>query len=305
MTRHLLAIHDLNTDRLRGLIDEGSRYADQAPTDDTRDQLRGETVAQLFYEPSTRTRCSFELAARRLGADVLNLDLDTASTTKGETVIDTVRTLAAMGVRFFVMRHGDADTVAAVADALPDACHLLNAGAGTSQHPTQALLDMLTLHRAGYNFNALDIGIVGDIAHSRVASSTITALQRLGVPRIRLGGPPAFLPDTAPEGATLCHKLADAVAGADVVMTLRIQRERMPAELAGDVAAYHREWGLTDARIDELAPAARIMHPGPVNRGVEIDDGLADGDRSLILDQVSNGVPARMAALAWLHRGDD
>lgn len=305
MTRHLLAIHDLDADRLRKLIDEGSRYADQAATDEARELLASETVAQLFYEPSTRTRCSFELAARRLGADVLNLDLDTASTTKGETVIDTVRTLAAMGVHFFVMRHSDADTVAAVAEALPDDCHLLNAGAGTSQHPTQALLDMLTLHRAGYDVGSLDIAIVGDIAHSRVASSAITALQRLGAQRIRLGGPPAFLPETAPEGATLCHKLADTIAGADVVMTLRIQRERMPAELAGDAAAYHREWGLTGKRIEELAPGARIMHPGPVNRGVEIDDGLADGDRSLILDQVSNGVPARMAALAWLHRGDD
>lgn len=305
MTRHLLAIHDLDTDTLRQLIEDGNRFADQAPTEAARERMRGETVAQLFYEPSTRTRCSFEMAARRLGADVLNLDLDTASTTKGESAIDTVRTLAAMGVRFFVMRHGDAETVAEVAAALPDGCHLLNAGAGMSQHPTQALLDMLTLRRAGFDFAKLDIGIVGDIAHSRVASSVLTALNLLGTRRIRLGGPPAFLPDTAPDGARLCDNLAETIRDADVVMTLRIQRERMPAELAGDTAAYHEQWGLTEGRITELAPEARIMHPGPVNRGVEIDDELADGSRSLILDQVGNGVAARMAALAWLHRGDN
>lgn len=304
MTRHLLAISDLSADSLRELIERGVHHAESDPGGEARDQLRGETVAQLFYEPSTRTRCSFEIAARRLGADVLNLDLDTASTTKGETVVDTMRTLAAMGVRFFVMRHGDAAVVAQAAEALPTECHLLNAGAGTSQHPTQALLDMLTLRRAGVDFAGLDISIVGDLAHSRVAASAVAALRLLGTRRIRLGGPAAFLPESPPTGVALHDNLADAIRGSDVVMTLRIQKERMPAEMAGDPQAYHREWGLTEDRVAACAPDARIMHPGPVNRGVEIDDQLADGPRSLILAQVRNGVAARMAALDWLHSGD-
>ncbi len=300
MTRHFLAISDLDPDQLLRLIRRGRDHAAADPRQESRLGLRGLSVAQLFYEPSTRTRCSFELAARRLGADVLNLDIDTASTVKGETALDTAMTLAAMGVRLFVIRHADAELIRTLADALPPGCAVLNAGAGRRQHPTQALLDMITLDEAGLDPAALSVSIVGDIRHSRVASSVIAALQTLGCRRIRLGGPPAFLPETTPPEVECHDNLADTIRDADVVMTLRIQRERMQAgELAG-IDDYHHQWGLREATLAKYAPRARIMHPGPMNRGVEIEDAVADGPRSLILDQVRNGVAARMAALEWL-----
>lgn len=299
MTRHLLSISELDADTLRQLIARGRDYAASTATEH-RKTLAGQTVAQLFYEPSTRTRCSFELAAQRLGADVLNLDIDTASAVKGETIVDTTRTLAAMGVRLFVIRHADSEVIAETAAALPRGCAVVNAGAGCHQHPTQGLLDMLTLDEAGFRFEQLDISLVGDIRHSRVAGSAIDALRILGTRRVRLGGPTDFLPDKPPATVELHDTLAAAIQDTDVVMTLRIQRERMSTSEMGDPAAYHRHWGLTEAGLQRHAPGARVMHPGPMNRGVEIDDTVADGPRSLILDQVRNGVPARMAALAWL-----
>ncbi|MEA5445260.1 aspartate carbamoyltransferase catalytic subunit [Gammaproteobacteria bacterium AB-CW1] len=309
MTQHLLAIDDLEPGQLRTLLDLARSHADADPQTESRTQLSGVTVAQLFYEPSTRTRCSFEIAARRLGADVLNLDINHTSTVKGETVVDTVRTLAAMGVRLFVIRHGDARVVQAAADVLPPNCHLLNAGAGTRQHPTQALLDMLTLMRAGFDFARLDISIVGDLRHSRVAASAVEALRMLGAASIRMGGPEGFLPDNAPAGVSLHQDLKETIQGAAVIMALRIQRERIAADVLTDPqlahpTAYHEQWGLNEARVAQWAPSARVLHPGPMNRGVEIDDELADGPRSLILDQVQNGVAARMAALTWLFHGD-
>jgi len=304
MTRHLLAISDLSPITLKTLIARGKSFAAQQPSMEDRQLLHGETMAQLFYEPSTRTRCSFEIAARRLGADVLNLEMGSSSETKGETIRDTARTLAAMGVKLFVIRHKEPTVVSNMAEALPSDCHLLNAGSGSRQHPTQALLDMLTLDRAAYDFSQLDIAIVGDLRHSRVAASAIEALQKLKTHSIRLGGPSGFLPDKVPTGVSQHDNLADSIRGADVVMTLRIQRERIISEQLGELSDYHADWGLSEARLKELAPNARIMHPGPMNRGVEIDDAVADGPRSLVLDQVENGVAARMAALEWLHIGD-
>jgi aspartate carbamoyltransferase catalytic subunit len=301
MTRHLLTIGALDADLLRALIARGRHHA-VGPDPDSRRLLAGHSVAQLFYEPSTRTRCSFELAARRLGADVLNLDIDTTSAVKGETVVDTARTLAAMGVKLFVIRHSDSDVIAETAAALPEGSAVLNAGAGSQQHPTQALLDMLTLDEAGFRFQQLDISIVGDIRRSRVANSAVEALSLLGAKRIRLGGPGGFLPDTLPDMVERHDSLATAIEGADVVMTLRIQRERMRNDENLDTADYHRQWGLSEDHLKEHAPKARVMHPGPMNRGVEIDSAVADGPRSLILDQVRNGVAARMAALEWLAK---
>jgi len=303
MTRHLLSIQDLDADTLGHLVSASEAFAQQGPTD-RQSLLEGQTVAMLFYEPSTRTRCSFELAARRLGADVLKLDMDSSSSSKGETVADTVRTLAAMGVRLFVMRHGDKSAIESAARALPADCHLLNAGAGTQDHPTQTLLDLVTLAREGHDIRQLDISIIGDLRHSRVVNSWLQAIDKLGCRRLRLGAPAGFRPDTVPGNAISSDTLADSIQDAEVIMALRIQQERLADASLADSEAFHAEWGLDEARVAQWAPKARIMHPGPMNRGVEIDSALADGPRSLILKQVENGVPARMAALAWLFSGD-
>jgi len=311
MNQHLLSINELSTEDLLTLIELGQTMSQDMGQDMGQDRseprpqapLAGETVAMLFYEASTRTRCSFELAARRLGADVLNLDIDTTSVSKGETVADTVRTLAAMGVKGFVMRHSDRAVIDAAAQALPHGHHLLNAGAGTQDHPSQTLLDLLTLARAGQDIQQLDISIVGDLRHSRVASSALQALSRLGFRRLRLGAPPGLLPEQVPDGVLPCDDLESSIKDAEVIMTLRIQRERMSDKLLGDEQQYHRDWGLSAEKIAAWAPKARIMHPGPMNRGVEIDDAVADGPNSLILEQVAQGVPARMAALTWLFSG--
>ncbi|MCP1728399.1 aspartate carbamoyltransferase catalytic subunit [Natronospira proteinivora] len=303
MSQHLLSIRDLDADTLKRLVADGQAFAKQGPTH-RQDLLQGQTIAMLFYEPSTRTRCSFELAARRLGADVLNLDMQSSSSRKGETVADTVATLAAMGVRLFVMRHEERAAIDAAARALPDGCHLLNAGAGTRDHPTQILLDLLTLAREGHDIQRLDLSIIGDLRHSRVVNSWLQAIEHLGCHRLRLGAPGVFRPETVPPEATLSDTLADSIQGAQVIMALRIQQERLTKGTTGENELFHEHWGLNEARIAEWAPQAQIMHPGPMNRGVEIDSALADGPRSLILKQVENGVPARMAALAWLFSGD-
>ncbi|MFD0739345.1 aspartate carbamoyltransferase catalytic subunit [Lysobacter koreensis] len=296
---HLLTLEHLPRPRLVALLDRAQRFADGA---DDRAALAGMAVCTLFFEPSTRTRLSFQLAAQRLGADVLNFDASSSSTSKGETARDTLKTIEAMGVRGFIVRHKDDGAVAALAAAADPGTALINAGDGRSAHPTQGLLDMLTLRQAkGDDFARLKVAIVGDVKHSRVARSDLHALRTLGAGDIRVCGPASLLPDDATlDGCTVTADLDAALDGVDAVMMLRLQRERMAEGLVASLDDYHRDYGLSSARLRRAARDAVVLHPGPMNRGIEITDDVADGPQSLILKQVANGVAARMAVLEAL-----
>lgn len=303
--RHLLTLEGLSADELKGLLDFAQFYVRYPGDMAARDgSLAGRTVANLFFEPSTRTRVSFELAAKRLGADVVNLDLHSSSRVKGETVLDTIYTLQAMGVDVFVMRDSEPGVPAFVAAHVQPHVSVLNAGEAHVSHPTQGLLDVLTIRqRKGKDLGALCVAIVGDIKHSRVARSTGVALQTLGVGELRLVSPAELAPE--PEefpGAKRCASLAEGIRGADVIMALRIQKERMDTSQIPDVDAFLREWGITGQTIRRARPDAIVLHPGPMNRGVEITSDVADGPQSAVQQQVRNGVAVRMAVLATIVR---
>ncbi|MDQ3038612.1 MAG: aspartate carbamoyltransferase catalytic subunit [Pseudomonadota bacterium] len=301
--KHLLTLDGIP----RAVLEELLRRADAlgAHADGgsaMRGVLAGKAICTLFFEASTRTRCSFSLAAQRLGADVLNFDASTASTSKGESDLDTLKTLEAMGVHGFVVRHKTDGAVAALAAAAGPGTVILNAGDGRSNHPTQGLLDMLTLQQAkGADFAALKVLIVGDVKHSRVARSDLHALRALGTGEIRVCGPAALLPDDDTlRGCTVGDDFDAMLDGVDAVMMLRLQRERMVEGLVASLEDYHRDFGLTMGRLRRAAPDAIVMHPGPMNRGVEIADDVADGPQSRVLQQVANGVAVRMAVLETL-----
>ena len=299
--RHLLTLEDLPRAQLEILL---ARAAELRPValGGGLDALRGHTVANLFFEPSTRTRSSFQLAARRLGAEVLNFEVAQSSARKGESLLDTLRNLEAMGADLFVVRHPESRAVAELAIQAGPGTAIVNAGDGRNAHPTQGLLDMLTIRQhKGEDFSRLTVAIVGDVRHSRVARSDLHALRTLGAGEIRVAAPPSLLPEARElAGARVFDSLDAALEGADVVMMLRLQRERMEEGLVPSLEAYHAEWGLSRARLVRAKPDAIVMHPGPMNRGVEIDDAVADGPQSVILQQVSNGVAVRMAVLAQL-----
>ena len=301
--RHLLSLEGLPRPELERLLERAQRLtADAHGGTAQRGVLAGKAVCTLFFEPSTRTRSSFSLAAQRLGADLLNFDASTASTTKGEADLDTLKTLEAMGVHAFVVRHKRDGAVAELAAAAAPDTVLLNAGDGRSNHPTQGLLDMLTLRQAkGADFSRLKVAIVGDVKHSRVARSDLHALRTLGCGEIRVCGPASLLPDDDTlRGCTVTEDLDAALDGVDAAMMLRLQRERMAEGLVASIEDYHRDYGLTDSRLARAAPDAIVMHPGPMNRGVEITDAVADGPQSRVLRQVANGVAVRMAVLEAL-----
>lgn len=268
------------------------------------EDLRDVVVANVFSEPSTRTRAAFEIATTSLGGTVINLDLLQSSVRKGESVADSLANLAAMGTGVFVVRDGENGSMARLAsglDKLADRAALVSAGEGTRSHPSQALLDAATMWAAtGRPVGDLDVVIVGDIRHSRVAAANLRLLQKLGVRHLRIAGPAALLPpDTEFPAVDRANSLPDALAGADVVMTLRVQRERLADHYDLDPDEYARNWQLTSEQLADFAPAAVVMHPGPLNRGVEIESALADGPRSAILDQVRIGVSARRVLLAF------
>ena len=295
--RHLLTLDGLQ----RSLIEELLASAEAHASGPARGQaLSGITVANLFGEPSTRTRASFELAALRQGADVVNLDNAHSSRAKGETLLDTVHTLLAMRVDVFVMRDAEPGVQAEAARAVDREAAVVSAGEAHLSHPTQGLLDALTIRQCKGGFDGISVAIVGDVARSRVARSAHRVLTTLGVPDIRLVGPANMMPQ-GPEfaGARRFEALAPGIAGADVVMMLRIQHERAGGGPV-DVAAYHREFGLTAERLAGASPKAIVMHPGPMNRGVEIDPDVADGPQSVIRRQVANGLAVRMAVLMHL-----
>jgi aspartate carbamoyltransferase catalytic subunit len=295
--RHLLTLEGLPRETLLHLLDRAQAIVDE----DADRSLSGTAVCTLFFEPSTRTRLSFQRAVQRLGGEVLNFDAATSSTTKGETARDTLRTIEAMGVRGFVVRHPQDGAVAALAEAAGPGTALINAGDGRHAHPTQGLLDMLTLRQAKGDLSALKVLIVGDVKHSRVARSDLHALRTLGVRDIRICAPRPLLPDDgAPAGCEVIDDFDAAIEDVDAVMMLRLQRERMEEGLITSLDDYHRDYGLSTARLGRAAADAVVMHPGPMNRGVEIDDDVADGPQSLILRQVANGVAVRMAVLEAL-----
>jgi aspartate carbamoyltransferase catalytic subunit len=300
--RHFLTLEGLPRTVLVRLLDLAQNFDDRRGDPALRSTLAGRTVCTLFFEPSTRTRSSFHIAAQQLGADVLNFDASTSSTSKGETARDTLKNLEAMGVHGFVVRHREDGAVATLAAEARAGTALVNAGDGRIAHPTQGLLDMLTLRQAkGADFSKLKVAIIGDVKHSRVARTDLHALRTLGTGEIRVCGPATLLPDDATlAGCTVTQDLDAALEDVDAVMMLRLQRERMAEGLVGSLEDYHRDYGLTVQRLKRAAPEAVVLHPGPMNRGVEIDDDVADGPQSLILRQVANGVAARMAVLEVL-----
>jgi aspartate carbamoyltransferase catalytic subunit len=300
--RHLLGIDELSVADAETILDEAEGWARfNRGRHKSDDRLAGLTQFNVFFENSTRTLFSFEVAGKRLGATVANFHVAGSSVHKGETLIDTALTLNAMRPDVMVVRHGDTGAPAAVAEAVD--CAVVNAGDGTGEHPTQALLDALTIRRGLGRIQGLRIAICGDIRHSRVAGSNMRLLTKLGA-EVRVVGPQALLPETLREGVAAFTDFEEGIEGADIVMMLRIQRERMEQALSGTVADFHQSYGLTMARLDRAAPKALVMHPGPMNRGVEIDAEVADHpERSLILEQVEMGVAVRMAVLDLLTRG--
>lgn len=301
--RHLLTLEGLPAATLTALLDQAQALLPHAHAGTAlRDRLAGRTLCTLFFETSTRTRSSFQLAATRLGMDVLNFDVGTSSTRKGESALDTLKTLEAMGVDLFVVRHADNGAVAALAAGARPGTRIINAGDGRSAHPTQGLLDMLTLRqRKGADFARLKVLIAGDLKHSRVARSDLHALRTLGCGELRVCGPANLLPgEDVLQGCRVFSDFDQAIAGVDAAIMLRLQRERMDEGLVPSLEGYYKDFGLSPARLARAAPDAIVLHPGPMNRGVEIDGSVADGAQSAILQQVANGLPLRMAVISAL-----
>ncbi|OGT32254.1 MAG: aspartate carbamoyltransferase [Gammaproteobacteria bacterium RBG_16_51_14] len=263
--------------------------------------LRGKTVVNLFFEPSTRTRTTFELAAKRLSADVLNLNIPYSSTSKGETLSDTLRTLEAMHSDMFVVRHDNSGAAHYIASQVAPHISVINGGDGRHAHPTQAMLDMFTIRRHKGTFSSLVVAIVGDILHSRVARSLIHALTTLGVCEVRVVAPNTLLPAEVEKlGVHVFHDMRRGLADADVVYMLRLQRERMRSALLPSENEYFYRYGLTREKLAVARPDVIVMHPGPINRGIEIESSVADGEHSVILEQVSHGIAVRMAVMAMV-----
>jgi aspartate carbamoyltransferase catalytic subunit len=297
--RHLLTLEGLDRRLIENLLDRAQSYLRSAARTHARSKvLAGVTIANLFSEPSTRTRASFELAGKRLGAEVINLDLHLSSRVKGESMLDTIYTLEAMSIDVFVVRDAEPGVPQFVAEHVSAPTSVLSAGEAHVSHPTQGLLDALTVIRHKERLEGRAIVIVGDVRHSRVARSAVQAFATLGARDLRLVAPPELMPDA--NEFTGCRRFEDmdaALAGADVVMMLRIQTERMAETEIPDAAAYTRRYGLSAARLQRARPDAIVMHPGPMNRGVEIAEDVADGKQSVIREQVTNGVAVRMAVL--------
>ena len=297
--RHLTTLENLPRECIERLLDRAITMRD-ACAHGTRklDLLNGRTILNLFFEPSTRTRTSFELAARRLGADVINFDIGFSSTAKGEELFDTLHTLEAMHLDAIIVRHKVSGTPDELVRHAMSGVSVVNAGDGNRAHPTQGLLDALTIRQHRPDFSRLIVVICGDVKHSRVARSDVHALSKLGTKEIRLCGPAGLMPEHSEfPSCTFYDNFDQAIEGADVAIMLRLQKERMSSIDLPDEAAYFREYGLDTRRLAKAANGCLVMHPGPINRGIEIAPNVADGPQSRILEQVSNGVFVRMAVL--------
>ena len=303
--KHLLGIRELNADEITHLLDTAETFRDISQREIKKvPALRGRTVINLFFEPSTRTRTSFEIAAKRLSADAVNISVSTSSVSKGETLLDTARNLEAMSPDCIVVRHSMAGAPQQLARM--GNSPIVNAGDGSHEHPTQALLDALTIRERKGNIQNLKVAIIGDVLHSRVARSNVHLLTKLGA-SVSVAGPGTLVPtefaELVDQGLRVEKGIQDAIDGADVVMILRIQRERQDAAFFPSMREYAVHYGLQAKYLKLAAEDAIVMHPGPMNRGVEISSEIADGSRSLILDQVTNGVAVRMAVLYLLAGG--
>ncbi len=300
--KHFLSVEGLPPLLLEEILDRAQQFVSlpnkaqvQAPL------LRGKTVMNLFFENSTRTRTTFELAAKRLSADLINLDIRNSSATKGESLLDTIRNLEAMGCDMFVVRHPSSSAAHFIARYCAPHISVLNAGDGRHAHPTQGMLDMLTIRQHKGDFTPLKVAIVGDIKHSRVARSQIHALTTLCTGEIRLIAPKTLMPEGIEQmGVSVYTDIEEGIKGVDVVIMLRLQHERMKTALLPSVREYYARYGLTEERLELAKSDAIVMHPGPVNRGVEIDSRVADGPQSVIMQQVTNGIAVRMAVMSMV-----
>jgi aspartate carbamoyltransferase catalytic subunit len=303
--RHLLTIEGLSRELITEILDTAESFASMnAQAVKKVPLLRGKTIVNLFFEASTRTRTTFELAAKRLSADVLNINIATSATVKGESLLDTLRNLEAMYVDMFVVRHQASGAAHFIARHVAPHVSVLNAGDGRHAHPTQALLDMFTIRRHKGDFGALRVAIVGDILHSRVARSQIHALNILGTGEIRVIAPQSLLPAHVESlGVHVHNDIRAGLRDVDVVIMLRLQRERMEAGLLPSEHEFFQLYGLTQERLALAAPGCLVMHPGPANRGVEIDSRVADGPQSVILEQVTYGIAVRMAVMSMIMGG--
>ncbi|MFN3565975.1 MAG: aspartate carbamoyltransferase catalytic subunit [Burkholderiaceae bacterium] len=297
---HLLSIEGLPRETIERILATADSFINVAEREVKNvPLLRGRSVFNLFFETSTRTRTTFEIAARRLSADVFNLDIARSSTSKGESLLDTIDNLTAMQADMFVVRHAASGAPYLIARHVAPHVHVINAGDGRHAHPTQGLLDVYTIRHYKRDFSNLTVAIVGDILHSRVARSDIHALTTLGVPEVRAVGPLTLLPEGLEQlGCRVFTRLEDGIRGADVIIMLRLQNERMRGALLPSAKEYFRNYGLTPEKLSLAKPDAIVMHPGPMNRGVEIDSRVADGGQSVILPQVTFGIAVRMAVLS-------
>jgi len=298
-SKHLLGIKELTSEEIYHILDTAAGFRDVLHRDIKKvPPLRGKTVVSLFFEPSTRTKTSFALAAKRLSADFVNFSVSTSSVVKGETIKDTALTIQALGADFVVIRHPSAGVPHFLSNILD--MSVINAGDGANEHPTQALLDLFTIQTHKKNIKDLTVVIIGDIAHSRVAKSNIYALTKLGA-RVRLICPPTLMPaEVGKLGVEVFHSIDDGIKKADVIMTLRLQLERQSKGFLPSLEEYFKLYGLTSERLKLAKSSAIVMHPGPMNRGVEIESAVADGPQSVILEQVTNGLAVRMAVLYLL-----
>ncbi len=303
---HLLTLEGLPAELITRILDTAVPFASISERDVKKvPLLRGKAVFNLFFENSTRTRTTFEIAAKRLSADVINLNIGASSTSKGETLLDTIDNLVAMNADMFVVRHAQSGAPHLIAAHLnrigKSHVHVVNAGDGRHAHPTQGLLDLFTIRHYKRDFHGLSVAIVGDVLHSRVARSLIHGLTTLGTPQVRVIGPQTLLPaQVHAMGVSVHHDMREGLEGCDVVVMLRLQSERMRGSLLPSAGEYFKHYGLTAEKLAAAKPDAIVMHPGPMNRGVEIDSAVADGERSVILPQVTFGIAVRMAVMSLL-----
>lgn len=300
--QHLLTIEGLPRGMINHILDTAANFLNFSEREVKKvPLLRGKAIFNLFFEPSTRTRTTFEIAAKKLSADVINLNVGASSTSKGETLLDTVDNLTAMQADMFVVRHSQSGAAHLIARHVQPHIHVVNAGDGRHAHPTQGLLDMFTIRHFKKDFHNLRVAIIGDVLHSRVARSQISALTTLGVPEVRVIAPKTLLPEAVERmGVQVYHDMLQGLKGVDVVIMLRLQNERMRGALLPSAQEYFKYYGLTLEKLALAKPDAIVMHPGPMNRGVEIDSNVADGAQSVILAQVTFGIAVRMAVMSIL-----
>jgi aspartate carbamoyltransferase catalytic subunit len=300
--RHLLTTEGLSAEMIRRILDTADQFVSVSEREVKKvPLLRGRSVFNVFFEGSTRTRTTFEIAAKRLSADVINLNVGVSSPSKGETLLDTVYNLQAMDADMFVVRHAQSGAAHLIARHVKPGVAVINAGDGRHAHPTQGLLDMYTIRHYKKDFSALTVAIVGDVLHSRVARSQIHALKTLGVPELRVVGPATLIPAAVERmGVRVCHDMLEGIRGCDVVIMLRLQNERMNGALLPSAGEFFKCYGLTPEKLAHAKPDAIVMHPGPMNRGVEIDSAVADGRQSVIMPQVTFGIAVRMAVMSML-----